>query len=173
MKDSASLIVRYFILLIIGLTNLSIIYWVFTPLTVYGSYFILSKLTEASLISSTVIFTNGYYAKIIPACVGGAAYYLLLILNLTTPMKVKQRVYTLIFSLISFLLLNIIRITLFALLVPKGYHYFDLAHELTWYVGSTVFVVIIWFSSTFGFHIKEMPIYSDLKSLYNQSLVRS
>src|SRR3989344_7699659 len=96
------LVARYIVLLFIGITNLllgayGLFYLVFSPLTVYPSYWIFNVLYDARLISSTVIFFKGYYATIIPACVAGSAYFLLLILNLTTPMGLKKRIYNLIY----------------------------------------------------------------------------
>ncbi len=177
-RDLYLLVGRYSLLLIFGFF-ISIFYFIFTPLTVYSSFFILSKVMEEvrlvpEVISfvnpATVIFFKGYFARIIPACVAGSAYYLLLILNLSTPMSYGKRAKTLAFSLILFFLLNVARIAVFAVLVPQGYAYFDLAHELTWYIGSTFMVVVIWFLSVFIFKISEIPLYSDLKILYEEAV---
>lgn len=172
------LLARYLVLIFLGVF-ITIFYTIFTPLTVYSSYFILSLILEGVRLVPetisffnpvTVIFFKGYFAKIIPACVGGAAYYLLVILNLGTPMPPVKRVKSLAFLILAFLVLNVVRIVSFALIVPRGYSYFDLAHELTWYVGSTLMVVIIWFVNVFIFKIDKVPFYSDLKNLYIDSV---
>jgi exosortase/archaeosortase family protein len=163
------LLLRYIILVIIAIPNLYLFYLVFTPLTVYPTFFLFSIIDSASYIVSgttNVIFFKGYFANIIPACVAGAAYFLLLILNLTTPMSVKKRIWSIIFLLGAFLILNLLRIFVFALLLSKGYQYFDLAHTATWYFGSTALVVLIWFSNIFIFRIKSIPIYTDLMHIY-------
>ena len=160
-----SLILRYVILILLGLFNLSIFYFIFTPLTVYPVFWFLDSVYGASLLYGNVIFFEKYFASIIPACIAGAAYYLLLILNLTTPMKTKTRIRSIIFLIASFLVLNIIRIIIFAVLITKGYQYFDLTHTATWYFGSTVLVILIWFSSVMIFSIKTIPVYTDIKSL--------
>jgi len=169
------LALRYFILIVLGLFNLYLFYLIFTPLTVYSVYFLLLRFSEGVVLVSTgvipSIFLKGYIAQIIPACVAGSAYYLLLILNLTTPMKIKKRIASILFLLISFLIINILRITIFALLVPKGYQYFDVAHEITWYLGSTIMIAIIWFANIMIFKIRMVPIYSDLKSIYTDAIM--
>lgn len=169
-KESLSLITRYGFIIIVGIANLmlaekGLLYLIFTPLTVYPSYLALNALYGAKLILPNVIFFKGYYATIIPACVAGSAYYLLLILNLTTPMNVKQRMQSLIFIFILFLFLNISRIVLFGSLLFKGYHYFDLAHRAVWYFGSTLLVVLIWFSAVLSFRIEAIPVYTDLRKI--------
>ncbi len=168
-----SLVIRYLVLILLGLGNLYIFYLIFTPLTIYPVFYILSKFFDPIFFLSKTpipaIFFKGYIAHIIPACVAGSAYYLLLILNLTTPMKISKRIYSILFLFIGFLIINIIRIAVFALLVPRGYQYFDITHELTWYFGSTIMVVILWFANILIFKIREIPIYSDIKSLYYEA----
>lgn len=163
MNKIASFAIRYGILLLLGIF-FEISYLIFTPLTVKPSFYFLSQIYDARVVDN-VIFIKDYYAKIVPACVAGAAYYLLLILNLATPMNLKKRLGNLVYIIGLFLILNIIRITVFVSLWTSGFEYFDLTHELTWYFGSTVLVVLIWFSSIFLFKIKDFPAYSDIKYL--------
>ncbi len=136
-KSLFSITLRYFLLLILGLGNLFIFYLIFTPLTVYpvfwlivssnqatllqGTYTSVCELLEGTFLESlacinTTIFFKDYFASIIPACIAGSAYYLLLILNLSTPMGLKTRIKSLSFILILFLILNIARIFAFALI---------------------------------------------------------
>jgi exosortase/archaeosortase family protein len=156
---------RYLILVIIAFPNLIIFYFVFTPLTVYPVLWVLEALYDAVLFPGNVIFFKNLYASIIPACVAGAAYYLLLVLNLTTPMPAKTRVRNLIYLFAAFLVLNIIRIIIFAILITRGYQYFDIAHLTAWYFGSTVLVILIWFSSVVTFKIKSIPLVTDIKTI--------
>ena len=168
-KEVVSLLARYVILIVLGIPNLYLFYLVFTPLTVYPTFFLLSLIDSSSYIvenAINTIFFKGYYASIIPACVAGAAYYLLLILNLTTPMKIKKRIWSITFLFGSFLFLNLIRILVFALIITKGgENYFDVIHAATWYFGSTAMVVLIWFSNILIFRIKTIPIYTDIKQI--------
>ena len=166
-----SIFLRYIILIIVAFPSLWIFYLIFTPLTVYPVYFLLSLFFPVSLISKTIILISGNVPiEIIEACVAGSAYYFLLILNLTTQgIKSKTRIYMILFSFAVFLLINIIRIFLLSLLAISGSSFFDITHIVFWYALSTVFVIGIWFFQVKVFKIKEIPIYSDIKFLYKQS----
>jgi exosortase/archaeosortase family protein len=188
-----NLIVRYVLLVLLGIPSLFIFYFIFTPLTFYPVFFILKALYGAVIttgsttiacntianssilpnflsniacIDTTLLF-KGLYASIIPACIAGSAYYLLTILNLTTPMNKKTRIKSIIFLLSTFLILNILRIVFFAILfVNKGFEYFNIAHSATWYFGSTILVVLLWFSNVLLFKINSIPFFTDLSKLY-------
>ena len=175
-KDWNSILIRYISLLVLGLGNLFIFYLIFTPLTIYPVLDLICDIA-ANFFSflkniacmNTTIFFKGYFASIIPACIAGSAYYLLLILNLSTPMSKKQRLKSIFFIMSSFLFLNILRIFGFALLYAnKGFELFNIAHVAFWYFGSTILVIIIWFANVFLFNIKSIPIYSDFKFIINQ-----
>src|SRR3989344_2665964 len=146
-RYAIGLLSRYIFLIILAIPNFYLIYLIANPLTIYPVFWALQALYGAKLLAGNIIFFKGYYAEIIGACIGGAAYYLLIILNLTTPMQVKTRIKSLLFIILSFLILNIVRILIFASLLKIGYQYFDITHELTWYFGSTVLVVIVWFAN--------------------------
>lgn len=166
-KETYGLSIRYLILVLIAIPNLYILYKIFTPLTVYPAYLILKFLYNATLLPENVILLKGHSISLIPACIAGAAYYLLLILNLTTPMSIKKRTQSLILILSSFLIINILRIIIFASLFTSGFKYFNLTHEITWYIGSTILVVLIWFSNVRIFKITSIPILTDLKKILN------
>lgn len=160
-KSLLFLFIRYIFLLILPI---SFLYLIFTPLTVYPSYLLLKIFYNASL-SSNVIFISPITIEIIEACVAGAAYYFLLILNLSTPMAVKTRVKSLSFLIISFLIINILRISLFSILFVEGFEYFDFTHKLFWNLGSTILLVALWFLNIYLFKIKSIPAYSDFKHI--------
>jgi exosortase/archaeosortase family protein len=164
-RELSNMFFRYALLIILALGNLALFYKVFTPLTVQPTFIVLESLYNAVLLEGNVIFFKGFYVEIIPACVAGAAYYFLTILNLTTPMNISKRIKSLAFLAISFLILNTLRIIIFAMLLFKGYQYFDLTHNLTWYFGSTILVVIIWFVNVYKFKIENIPVYTDLGNL--------
>ena len=70
----------------------------------------------------------------------------------------------LLFTFLSLLVLNILRIFFLSLVFVLGASLFDITHELFWYLGSTIFVVGIWFAGVKIFKVKEIPFYSDLKN---------
>ena len=91
-KKFLSIIVRYFILFLLAIPNLFIFYFLFTPLTVYAVYFLLSFIYEVSLVGTNILVEKFFPIEIVRACVAGSAYYLLTILNLSTPnLKIKRR----------------------------------------------------------------------------------
>lgn len=165
-KSVLSIFVRYLILILFGIF-LSLFYKIFSPLTIWPVYFLLKIFYDVSVLGNT-IFIDGVKIELINACIAGSAYYLLLILNLTTSMKAKQRVYSIIFSFVSLLILNILRIFLLSILYIENFAFFDITHKLFWYALSILFVVGIWFLTVKIFKIKNIPVYSDVKTLLNK-----
>lgn len=155
---------RYLLILILGSGSLYIFYSIFTRPTIFISFALLKIFYPIIIVANTAIF-QAVTIALIPACVAGAAYYLLLILNLATPMELKTRVFSLVFLFATFFVFNVIRIVLFAVLAFEGYQYFDIAHKAVWYFGSTVLVVALWFVNASIFKIKEIPIYTDIKQI--------
>ena len=166
-KEVFELIIRYLLLIVLAIPNLFILYAIFTPLTIKPISFLLTIFTRADITGDLILFDN-FTIQLIPACIAGSAYYLLLVLNLSTPMKLKTRLNSIVFLLLSFLILNIIRILLFTALAFFGFQYFGFAHEIAWYFGSTLLIIIIWFVNVKLFKIKEIPVYSDVSSLFSQ-----
>ncbi|MDP2925600.1 MAG: pacearchaeosortase [Nanoarchaeota archaeon] len=156
---------RYLILLAI-MFSLPLIYKIITPLTIYPVFYILKLFySNVSSLNDLIIINLKTYVKIIPACVAGSAYLLLLILNLTLPMGIMKRIYFILLSFLMLLIINIIRIVLFIILYHNDFTYFDLTHKFFWYFLSTLFVVMIWFVSVKIFKVKDIPFYSDAKVL--------
>lgn len=168
-KDFLDIAIRYSILIITGLLSNTIFYALFTSLTIYPVYFLLGLFFDASLVSNIIII-NKLPIEIIGSCIAGSAYYLLLILNLSTRgIEFKKRIGMFLFSFSSLLAINILRIFLLSIMFVSGQPSFDITHRLFWYLGSTIFVVGIWFLSIKLFKVKEIPIYSDIKFLLKHS----
>lgn len=168
MNNSLSLVFRYALILLAGLGNLFIFYRVFYLPTFYLSSFILSFFGEITNFYALGIFVfNQTVVELINACIAGSAYYLLFILTLAIPgLMLKKRVYILVFSFCSLLILNVLRIVLMSVIAETTY--FESVHMLFWYLVSLIFVVGIWFSAVKLFSIKEIPVYSDLVYLVDQ-----
>lgn len=162
--DKKFLILARYLILLALVFSLPLIYKIFTPLTIYPSAFLLNFFYDVA-VNNIFIINNEIFIEIIPACVAGSAYLLLLILNLTTPMNIKKRIYSVLFSFLILLILNILRIFTLSVLYYNEFVFFDLTHKLFWYAGSTVFVILIWFFIVKIYNIKDIPVYSDLKSL--------
>jgi len=159
MNKIHSILVRYLILLIVAIPNLYLFYFIFTPPTVFSTKLLFS------------LFNVDYTSiQIISACIAGSAYYLLLILNLSTPnIKFKKRIFLILSAFLIFLVLNILRIFFLALLFVKSFYLFGILHKIFWYALSTFFVVSIWFVQVKRYKIKNIPIYSDIKYLVQKT----
>jgi exosortase/archaeosortase family protein len=169
--NSYDLIVRYSILIFLGIF-IGVFYKIFAPLTIYPVYFILNLFYPVYLLSN-ILMVNSTIIEIISACIASSAYYLFVILNLsTTDIETKKRIKMLLIAFLSFLILNILRIVFLSILYVSGSSWFDFTHELFWYLISVVFVVGIWFAQVKYYKIKTIPFYSDLKVIYNISLFR-
>ena len=173
-KDSANIlniISRYLVLVLASLQGLWLFYFIFTPLTIYPVYFLTNLLFEDVSLFGEVMIVNGVAVEFIRACIAGSAYYLLLILNLSTPkINLKKRILMISISFAALLVINIIRIFLLILIFFYGFAFFDITHKFFWYFMSTIFVIVIWFAEVKYFKIKETPFYSDIKYLYKKIL---
>jgi len=166
MNKIYNLFIRYFILILIALPNLEVFIFIFTPLTIYSTYLILA-LFYPILLSGSSLILDSSVIEIVRGCVAPSAYYLLLMLNLTTPnIHIKKRLLLVLVSFILFFIANILRIVILSVLFFDNFIYFDIIHTIFWYFLSILFVIIIWFFLVYIFKIKSIPFYTDIKSLY-------
>lgn len=156
---------RYAILVVVAIPNLWIFYKIFSPLTVNFTYYLFNLSLGATLFPERIILvSNSLSIELIDACIAGSAYYLLLILNLSTPkIRFLQRIYTILLSFFIFLAANVLRIFLLGYLALLNSPLFVFAHIFFWYFLSTIIIILIWFSEVKLFKIKEIPFYSDIK----------
>lgn len=167
-QDYSEMFLRYLIILLIAIPNLFIFYKIFTPLTIYPVYFFLGLFFETILVGTTIL-TNNVPLQIVNSCVAGSAYYLLFMLNFSTPrVKLLKRIKILLASFLAFLSINIIRITALSFLALSDSSLFEVTHKLSWYALSILFVTGIWFAIVRIYSIKQIPFYSDLKLLYKE-----
>ena len=168
-KKIQNIITRYLILIATAFPNFYIFYLIFTPLTIYSSYFLLDLFFDANLFGNVISISGCFPIEIVEACVAGSAYYLLFFLNLSTPkIKIKKRIQMLSFAFSVLFLVNILRIFFLSILFIYQSKYFDITHNIFWYFVSIILVIGIWFWEIKIFKIKEIPVYSDLKFLKKQ-----
>lgn len=165
-KNPLGMLARYIALILLGLGNLWFIYLIVSPLTIYTSAFIINLISKVSL-TGNIISSSNFSIEIVKACIAGAAYYFLIILNLSTPMPVKKRIKSLVLSLSILFAVNTARIIIFSYFFIYGFSFADTAHKITWYFGSTLLLILIWFTSAKLVGIKSIPFYSDFKKLKN------
>ena len=167
-KHLLFMFIRYLVILAVAIPNLFLFYSIFTPLTIYPVNAVLNLLYGSS-INGNIITSSAFSIEIIEACVAGSAFYLLFLLNFATPMNTKKRVYSLIFSLLLFLVVNIARIVIFAMLLSISFKLFDITHTVTWYFVSGVIVFLVWIFTIRTFKIKETPFSTDIKFIYSKT----
>jgi exosortase/archaeosortase family protein len=166
------LFLRYIILVLVAIPGMDLFYYVFLPLTKYPVFWVLEIFYDPVMLTNT-IFVGNKMIEIVGACVAGAAYYFLLILALSTlGINWTKRLKIIGLSFGIFLFINVIRIIILSFMFIGGSVFFDVTHKLFWYVGSTLFVIIIWFLCVKIFNIEKIPIYSDLKFIYNVSSLK-
>jgi exosortase/archaeosortase family protein len=113
-----------------------------------------------------MLTVNGIQIELINACIAGAAYYLLVLLNLSTKgISALKRLKIFLFSAGIFLLFNIIRIVMLTMVFLNYPGAFDFTHAFFWYGISTIAVVLIWIFSVKFFEIKNIPLFSDIKAI--------
>ena len=162
--DISGLVLRYLIMILAGIF-LDVFYIIFTPLTVYPVYFLLSLIYPASLSGVTLIIGDREI-ELINACIAGSAYFLLFVLNLSTEkIKLKKRALILLVDFSALLVLNILRIFLLSILLIKETVFFETVHIIFWYLLSIVLVFLIWILTAKIFQIKAVPFYSDFASI--------
>lgn len=171
-KKFVSILLRYLILLIISLPGVDLFYYIFLPLTKYPVFWGL-KLFYIPIMLGNSIFMNGKIVEIVGACIGGSAYFLLLVLILSVPLgNLKKRLFILGTSFGMLFTVNAIRIYLLSIMFFEGSSMFDVTHRVFWYFGSTIFVVFIWFFCVYFFRINGIPFFNDLKFIYDRSSLK-
>ncbi|MBS3078755.1 pacearchaeosortase [Candidatus Pacearchaeota archaeon] len=166
-KNIILIFVRYLILLAL-MFSLPFIYYIFTPLTVYPLILLLKIFFTSIVLKGSIILINKtIFIEIIPACIAGSAYLLLLILNLSTQINLKKRIYSILFTFAIFLIINILRLFLFSVLYIKNQSLFDSLHYIFWNIMSTIIVILLWFITVKVFSISSTPIYTDFKDIIN------
>ncbi len=166
-KDKRKIIdlfTRYLIMVLLAFSGLWLFNLILTPLTVYPTYFLLNLFFDASLIGNIITISGCFPIEIIEACVAGSAYYLLLILNLSTPnIKLKKRLNIIALSFFILLIINILRIFFLSIMYVSGSGLFDITHKIFWYLANIIFIVGIWFFMVKKFKLTKIPFYSDIK----------
>jgi exosortase/archaeosortase family protein len=168
-RDYLFMLLRYLSCLIVSLNNLFIFYFIFTPLTLYSFYFLINIFYSNAIIQNVSVIFNNTQIILVEACIAGAAYFMLYLLNLTTPMRARKRILSLLFSFGLFFVINIARIFIFSLLFSRNFTLFNLLHMITWYVLSAFIVFLVWIATIKKFKIKNIPVREDIRKLIKNS----
>jgi exosortase/archaeosortase family protein len=177
MERLKNILFRYGLLALVALSGLGFFYWIFSPLTVYPVFSLFDIFFDPVFCGdcgANTILIDNFQIEIIGSCIAGSAYLFLLILNLVTPkIKISKRLKMIGSGFLAFLIMNILRIFIMGLMYIYGSSWFDFAHKFVWYIGTTVFVILVWFIQVKYFKIKGIPFYSDIKYLYSGTKKKS
>jgi len=170
MKYTTKLILRLAIATIIFFIPFNYINFIFTKITLYPSYLITLIKYSNAILENNYMIINNTLLRFIPACIGASAYcFLLVIILLTKDIKLKTRINLFLLGSLLILMLNIIRIeVLIYVLMKYGSDLFRAARESFWLFISGVYVAIVWLFLAWKFKIKAIPVYSDLKYLFEK-----
>ena len=146
--------------------------YILTPITIYSVYVILYLLNYNPVISFDSILMADKTLVFAPACIAVGAYYLLLLLILfTKDIKLIDRIKCFLLGSLLILVINLIRILILSILVINyNKVWFDLIHMTFWYLVSGIYVALVWIFLVYLLKIKSIPVYSDLKYLYEKSI---
>jgi len=145
---------------------LSIFYFIFTPLTIYGIYLLL--LTYKPVLLGINLFIDQYTFVFVKACIAGSAYYLLWLLALLTKdIKLMTRIKMILAGFSLIYIGNLLRVFIL-ILIALNYNiaWFDLVHMFVWNFIISVYVAFVWIFLVSHYKIDSIPIFSDLKYLY-------
>ncbi len=160
---------RYILLLVIIIFGYNLIYIILKPLTIKITSSILDIFYNVYTNNELIIINFSTYIYIADACISASGYLLLIILNLTIPLKIETRIKSILYLFGLFFIINIGRIVFFSLLYHNKFKYTDITHVFFWYILSIFFVLLIWFVTIKKFKIKDIPIYTDLLYIKNIS----
>lgn len=164
-KKLISLFFRYFLLVLVGF-NLGIISFFIEPFTTHLLNSLLQIFFDFSFENSSIVF-GSYELFLIESCFAISAFYLFLVLLLSTPnINLRRRFVFFLSGTLVLALLNAFRIFFLIFILINYASLFSFTHFLFWNLISTILVVGIWFAEVKIFKIRDIPFYTDLKYIY-------
>jgi len=142
---------------------------ILTFFTINLSNIILNLFFPSKIIENS-IYVQDKVITFIPACIALTAYSLLfLLIVLTKDIKLKISIKMFLLGSLSIFVLNLIRIEiLIFLLIKNNYNLFEQIHMIFWNFVSGLYVALVWIFLVTQYKIKTIPIYSDIKCLYQR-----
>ena len=132
-------------------------------------YYLLRLFSYNITLIQNGLIVNGQILNFIDACVASSAYYLLVLLILfTKDIEFIKIIKMFIIGSLIILAMNVIRVTtLILILINYGTNLFETVHLAYWRFVATIYIFVVWIILIKIYKIKEIPIYSDIKYLYN------
>ena len=168
----SDLFIRLLGILLVTL-NFNLFYVILTPITLYLSYFLANLFYNAVIVGSA-IGVDGFGFNIINACVAGAAYYLLFLFVMgLKDCSWTKRVKMFFSGAFILLAVNVIRIFILMVLnLELGHSYFEAVHLIFWNFMSGIFIFLIWIFLVKKFKAGGIPFLSDIRFLFDNSLLK-
>ncbi len=161
-KNISLIFLRYLILVLLGL-NLWIIYKIFYPLTVYPVLGFFKIFGSASLVNN--VLDIGVKVEFINACIAASAYFLLIILILSSWENYEKGIKLFLTGAFLILVANVARIIILLMILKySGQNLFETVHLLFWRIIASVYVAGVWVWLVKWFKIRRVPFYSDFIS---------
>jgi exosortase/archaeosortase family protein len=167
-KKVGVILVRYlFILIITVIFSFSNFFQnIFTAFTIQVTNFVLGFFFN-SVVSGNKILLDSAIIELVPACIGVSVYLLFLILIFLMPLAMEKRIKIILFTFISFFVINLIRIVILGIILINNHQTFESIHKFIWYFLNVVIVLVLWFVGIYLLKIKEIPVYDDFKYILN------
>ena len=158
-KNISLVFLRYLALVFLGF-NLWAIYKIFYPLTVYPVFGFFKIFGGASLVGD--VLDIGVKVEFINACIAASAYFLLLILILSSWEGYEKGMKVFLTGAFLILMANVIRIIILLLILKySGQNLFETVHLFFWRIIASVYVAGVWVWIVSRFKVGRVPFYSD------------
>lgn len=160
-----SILIRYSFALLVALSS-GVFSFFLLPATLYTVYFFLGFFYDPLLIEGNIQLSEVLFV-FIPACAATLAYILLLeLLLLTRGVSFRKGLEMFLFGAALIFILNIFRIFfLIFVYVEYGKNYFDIIHIFFWQFVSVFFFFAVWIFLVERYHIKNIPVWSDVREI--------
>jgi len=144
---------------------------ILVPLTAYVSYAFLFLFFGASIYGTIVSF-GSFSVEFVEACAALGAYILMgMLVLLTKDIGFKRGLKVFVIGSLLILIANVLRILLMAFVLKNfSVNLFATLHYFIWNFVSGVYVALVWVGLVYKFKVKNIPIYSDLKFLWKNSI---
>jgi len=170
MEREYSLIARIAIAFLIPYSLIKLIIF---PITIYLSYFLLSIIQQNVILNSPYIIINGVTTKFVTACAAVSAYYLLMLLVLLTKdIRPLTRLKMFFLGSLIILIVNTIRVVILLLILSyRNQNLFETVHIAFWMLIGSIIVALTWIYLVKRYKVRSIPVYSDLKYLFQQTKI--
>ena len=173
MNENKKMFLRYSFLIITGFL-IGYLYDIFRPLTLYPVYYGFKILGYNPLILNGNIHIGYQELVFVNACIAASAYYLFLVLVLSTKGLTFEEILKIYgIGVISILFVNILRIIgMGIILIRFEENLFETWHMILWRFVATFFIAFLWIYLSRKFLINNIPFYTDFEYLLNKSFLK-